>query len=98
MRHGAGCLLQTRAVGTCFLTNVGEEAWLPVENRLRERREGRAGRGSWEASLVGPVVKNAPANAGDTGSISGQGTKIPQASGQLRAHALEPELEPEHHN
>ena len=47
---------------------------------------------------MGPVVKNVPANAGDMGSISGQGTKIPQASGQLRGHALEPELEPEHHN
>ena len=31
---------------------------------------------------MGPVVKNVPANAGDMGSISGQGTKIPQASGQ----------------
>jgi len=26
----------------------------------------------------GPVVKNLPSNAGDTGSVSGQGTKIPQ--------------------
>ena len=30
----------------------------------------------------GPVVKNLPSNAGDTGSISGQGTKIPHAAGQ----------------
>ena len=28
----------------------------------------------------GPVVKNLPSNAGDTGSVSGQGTKIPHAS------------------
>ena len=31
----------------------------------------------------GPVVKNPPYNAGDTGSIPGQGTKIPHATGQL---------------
>ena len=38
----------------------------------------------------GPVVKNPPSNAGDVGSIPGQGTKIPHASGQLSPHALEP--------
>ena len=32
----------------------------------------------------GPVVKNPPCNGGDVGSIPGQGTKIPQATGQLR--------------
>ena len=47
---------------------------------------------------MGPVVKNVPANAGEMGSIPNPGTKIPQVSGQLRACALEPELEPEHHN
>ena len=31
----------------------------------------------------GPVVKNLPSNAGDIGSIPGQGTKIPHAVGQL---------------
>ena len=31
----------------------------------------------------GPVVKNLPSNAGDMGSISGRGTKIPHAMGQL---------------
>ena len=42
--------------------------------------------------LVGPVVKNLPANAGDTGWISGSGTKMPHATGQLRlcATATEP--------
>ena len=30
----------------------------------------------------GPVVKNPPSNPGDTGSISGRGTKIPHAMGQ----------------
>ena len=31
----------------------------------------------------GPGVKNPPSNAGDMGSISGGGTKIPHAPGQL---------------
>ena len=31
----------------------------------------------------GPVVKNLPSNAGDTGLIPGQGTKVPHATGQL---------------
>ena len=30
----------------------------------------------------GPVIENPPFNAGDTGSIPGQGTKIPHAMGQ----------------
>ena len=33
----------------------------------------------------GPVVKNPPANTGDTGSIPSPGTKIPHAAGQLRS-------------
>ena len=37
----------------------------------------------------GPMVKNLPCNAGDVGSIPGQGTKIPQAAEQL---SLAPEL------
>ena len=55
----------------------------------------------------GPVVKNLPASAGDTGSSPGLGTKIPHAVGQLslratatearepRAHAL---YKRSHHN
>ena len=35
----------------------------------------------------GPVVKNSPYNAGDMGSISGEGIKIPSAVGQLSLHA-----------
>ena len=42
----------------------------------------------------GPVVKNLPSNAGDVGSITGQGIKITHATGQLSPHALEPT----HHN
>ena len=34
----------------------------------------------------GPVVKNQPSNAGDLGSIPGQGTKIPHAIGLLSPH------------
>ena len=40
----------------------------------------------------GPVVKNPPHNAGDVGSIPGQGTKIPHAEGQLSLHATTTEL------
>ena len=35
----------------------------------------------------GPVVKNPPSNAGDLGSIPGQETKIPHATGQLEKPA-----------
>ena len=40
----------------------------------------------------GPVVKNPPYNAGDMGSIPGQGTKIPHATGQLSPCATTTEL------
>ena len=40
----------------------------------------------------GPVVKNPPCNAGDMGSIPGQGTKIPHAAGQLSLCATTTEL------
>ena len=33
------------------------------------------------------MVRNLPSNAGDAGSIPGQGTKIPHATGQLSPHA-----------
>ena len=38
------------------------------------------------------MVKNPPSNAGDAGSIPGQGTKIPYATGQLSPHATITEL------
>ena len=34
-----------------------------------------------------PVFNNPPSNAGDAGSIPGQGTKIPHTTGQLSLHA-----------
>ena len=37
----------------------------------------------------GPVVKNLPCNTGDPGSIPGQGTKVPQATGQLSPEATQ---------
>ena len=42
------------------------------------------------------MVKNPPSNAGDVGSIPGQGTKIPHATGQLSPHATT--TEPVHLN
>ena len=39
----------------------------------------------------GPVVKNPPSNAGDSGLIPGRGTKIPHAAGQLSPRT--PQLE-----
>ena len=43
------------------------------------------------------MVKNPPSNAGDAGSILGQGTKIPHATGQLSPHATTRE-KPGRHN
>ena len=40
----------------------------------------------------GPVVKNLPYNAGDLGSIPGQRTKIPHATGQLSPRTTTTEL------
>ena len=36
------------------------------------------------------MVNNPPCNAGDMGLIPGQGTKIPHAAEQLRAHMPQP--------
>ena len=44
----------------------------------------------------GPVVKNPPSNAGDTGSIPGQGTKIPHVMEQLSPSTAT--TEPRHHH
>ena len=43
----------------------------------------------------GPVVKNLPSNAEDTGSIPGRGTKIPHATGQLSPRATSTEPPPQ---
>ena len=41
----------------------------------------------WSDFPGGPVAKNLPSNAGDAGSIPGQGTKIPHATGQISLRA-----------
>ena len=41
------------------------------------------------------MVKNPPYNAGDAGSIPGQGTKISHAAGKLGQHATTTELTPQ---
>ena len=38
------------------------------------------------------MVKSLPYNGGDVGSIPGQGTKIPHATGQLSPNAITTEL------
>ena len=38
------------------------------------------------------MVNNPPSNAGDAGSIPGQGTKIPHAAGQLNPRATTTDL------
>ena len=40
----------------------------------------------------GSMVKNPPCNAGDVGSIPGQGTKVPHARGRLSPSATTTEL------
>ena len=40
----------------------------------------------------GPVVKNPPSNAGDAGSIPGQGTRFPHAAEHLSPRATTTEL------
>ena len=45
----------------------------------------------------GPVVKNPPPNAEDVGTISGQGTNIPQAAGQLLSLQASTRDRPVHH-
>ena len=40
----------------------------------------------------GPVVKNLPSSAGNTGSSPGRGTKIPHAAGQVSPRARTTEL------
>ena len=40
-----------------------------------------------DRDFLGRMVKNPPSSAGDTGSIPGQGTKIPYATEQLSPQA-----------
>ena len=47
----------------------------------------------YEGFPGGPMVKDLPSNAGDVGSVSGQGTKIPHAAGQESLRAAGAALE-----
>ena len=55
---------------------AGTSFWGKSKKKLPKRVTGRDFPG-------GAVVKNLPSNAGDAGSIPGQGTKIRHAAGQL---------------
>ena len=66
--------------------------WGRVSKRKRRRGWGLRVNGGGGDFPGGPVVKNPPYNAGDAGSIPGQGTKIPNAAGQLSPHATTTEL------
>ena len=61
----------------------------------RKNDKGIRSRPAWDFP-GGPVVKNPPSNAGDTGLIPDRGTKIPHAAGQLILCATS--TEPEHLN
>ena len=78
-----------------------------IQKEAKKKRKKKQRRGGTWDFPGGPVVKNPPSNAGDTGSIPGWGTKIPHATGQLNLCALEPctpqllslhALGPTHHN
>ena len=66
-----------------FLNN---NAQFPGQNNLQEM---------WGNFPGGSVVKNLPSNTGDTGSIPGQGTKIPCAVEQLSPGTTSTECTPQ---
>ena len=68
--------LKVRQSGTHFWLGM---QWRPLLHLLVSNLK-NSGNGDFPD---GPVVKNPPANAGDTGSILGPGTKIPHAVGHL---------------
>ena len=57
---------------------MGDSVKYPVINHTGKEHKKECG-----DFAGGPVVKNSPSNAGDTGSNPGQGTKILHATGQL---------------
>ena len=56
-------------------------SYLEGINSVASVLEAKLGK-KWDFSSS-QVAKSLPSNAGDTGSIPGQGTKIPHAAGQL---------------
>ena len=61
------------------LANVGWYLCVLLSTHLKKKSE--------YTSLVIWWLKNPPCNAGNAGSIPGQGTKIPHVVGQLNPHA-----------
>ena len=67
-----------------IITELGPHKILsPIKSMIKIENRGFPG---------GPVVKNLPYNAGDDGSMPGQGTKIPHAAGKLSPRAATTEL------
>ena len=58
-------------------------SYTSIKKKKRERERDFPG---------GPMVKKPPSNAGDVGSIPGQGTKIPHGVGQQSLHSTTTEL------
>ena len=56
-----------------------KKIYIETENRLvvAQRREKTVINSEWGDFPVGPVVKTLPSNAGDVGSVPGQGSKVP---------------------
>ena len=67
----------------------------PFKGRAKEKKK-KTKEANMRDFPGGPVDKNPPSNAGDTGSIPGRGTKIPHATGQLGPLAAT--REPKCHN
>ena len=57
---------------------------LKAPEQLNSGHEGHTQKHTERDFPGGPVLKNPPCNAGDTGSIPGQGTKIPHVVEQLK--------------
>ena len=56
-----------------YLTRIQKKGFLLIKIRCKDLPGG-------------PVVKNLPTNAGDSGLIPSLGTKIPHATGKLSSH------------
>ena len=66
-------------------TSLSVSTFVPVQQLLQSFKNGNQGTPLWD--FPGPVVKNLPCSSGNTGSIPGQETKIPQAAKQVSSRA-----------
>ena len=96
MKHGAAVTRTCKRVGAVDGDqDWSQETWIPslLGNRstnplaITDIHAYRPAKKAIGTSPCGPVVKNLPSNAGDTGSIPCRGTKIPHATGQLSLRA-----------